>query len=226
MSKIQRLKSLGLTDEQIQGVLKLFGNPESSEALRAKRYREKRAVTRHADASRRVTPVEQNQEVKPVTRHVGGKGALAQGKIPSIDSPKVLELFPESLPKTAARARAKTGTRLAEDWVPEVDDTGRVAHECNLSPMMVAREFEKFRDYWLAKAGPNAIKRDWQATWRNWLRKSVEYSQQGRKAHEKPTLKESFQAACDLVDAKWARESQAGSGDNILQFPGLRKSPT
>ncbi|MCA1440457.1 hypothetical protein I6F07_09570 [Ensifer sp. IC4062] len=31
-------------------------------------------------------------------------------------------------------------------------------------------EFEKFRDYWCAKAGREATKLDWQATWRNWIR--------------------------------------------------------
>ncbi|WEX79280.1 hypothetical protein PYH37_004466 [Sinorhizobium numidicum] len=31
-------------------------------------------------------------------------------------------------------------------------------------------EFEKFRDYWTAKAGRDAVKLDWPATWRNWIR--------------------------------------------------------
>jgi hypothetical protein len=34
-------------------------------------------------------------------------------------------------------------------------------------------ELEKFRDYWCAKAR-DAAKLDWQATWRNWLRKAAE----------------------------------------------------
>jgi hypothetical protein len=27
-----------------------------------------------------------------------------------------------------------------------------------------------FEDYWVAKPGPNALKLDWRATWRNWVR--------------------------------------------------------
>lgn len=31
-------------------------------------------------------------------------------------------------------------------------------------------EWPKFRDYWLGKAGKDAAKLDWFATWRNWIR--------------------------------------------------------
>lgn len=33
---------------------------------------------------------------------------------------------------------------------------------------------EKFRDYWLAKSGQSATKRDWFAVWRNWVREERE----------------------------------------------------
>lgn len=38
-------------------------------------------------------------------------------------------------------------------------------------------ELARFRDYWVAKAGPGAAKLDWSATWRNWLRRSAQDSQ-------------------------------------------------
>jgi hypothetical protein len=34
------------------------------------------------------------------------------------------------------------------------------------------RETENFRDYWTAKTGKDATKRDWTATWRRWMRKA------------------------------------------------------
>ena len=36
----------------------------------------------------------------------------------------------------------------------------------------VDREWAKFCDYWLAKTGAGATKKDWLATWRNWCRKA------------------------------------------------------
>lgn len=35
-------------------------------------------------------------------------------------------------------------------------------------------ELAKFRDFWTAKTGADATKADWQATWRNWVRRAVE----------------------------------------------------
>lgn len=35
-------------------------------------------------------------------------------------------------------------------------------------------ELEKFRDYWAAQPGQKGVKTDWPATWRNWVRRSVE----------------------------------------------------
>lgn len=38
----------------------------------------------------------------------------------------------------------------------------------------VDKATRKFVDYWRAKSGKDAVKRDWVATWRNWLRRDAE----------------------------------------------------
>lgn len=43
-----------------------------------------------------------------------------------------------------------------------------------LPPERVNIEKAKFRDYWNAKTGKDATKHDWQATWRNWVRRVIE----------------------------------------------------
>lgn len=35
-------------------------------------------------------------------------------------------------------------------------------------------EAERFRDYWLGRSGKDGRKADWPATWRNWVRRSIE----------------------------------------------------
>ncbi|MDK1489774.1 hypothetical protein QN219_06855 [Sinorhizobium sp. 7-81] len=60
----------------------------------------------------------------------------------------------------------RRATRLPEGFVPDWtfaagEGFGRAEAEA---------EFEKFRDYWSAKAGREATKLDWPATWRNWIR--------------------------------------------------------
>ena len=55
-------------------------------------------------------------------------------------------------------------------------------------------EIDKFRDYWIAKAGDNATKKDWSATWRNWCRNAHERSRPPRKADAAPNLMEIYAA--------------------------------
>lgn len=72
--------------------------------------------------------------------------------------------------KTKADApSAKRGCRLPADWVPSEADIA-FAEERRIN---WRREAESFRDYWTAKAGADACKLDWGATWRNWVRRSA-----------------------------------------------------
>lgn len=64
----------------------------------------------------------------------------------------------------------KIGTRLPDDWMP--DEV--FARQEGLSATDVHREAEKFRDHWRGQSGQRGVKRDWAATWRNWVRNSVE----------------------------------------------------
>lgn len=65
-------------------------------------------------------------------------------------------------------ARAPVAQRLPADF--ELTDERRAtALAENADP---DREFAKFTDYWRAASGANARKHDWDATWRNWCRKS------------------------------------------------------
>ena len=65
------------------------------------------------------------------------------------------------------------GTRIAPDWrLSPVDREYAASNGFDASE--IECELEKFRDYWLAEAGPKAIKRDWHAAWRTWVRKALE----------------------------------------------------
>ena len=35
-------------------------------------------------------------------------------------------------------------------------------------------ELDKFKDYWVGRAGQGGVKLDWEATWRNWVRRALE----------------------------------------------------
>lgn len=64
----------------------------------------------------------------------------------------------------------KRGSRLPEDWMPD-EIFGKSE---GLSAEQIAREADKFRDYWRALPGQRGVKVDWQATWKNWVRKATD----------------------------------------------------
>ena len=79
----------------------------------------------------------------------------------------------EALPPAAPAEPKATGTRLSPDWVlPK--SWGEWALTEGATHDHIYRESEKFRDYWIAQAGKSARKADWLATWRNWVRRSLE----------------------------------------------------
>lgn len=64
----------------------------------------------------------------------------------------------------------KRAKRLPDDWVlPKA--WGEWAVSEGWPERLVREQAEIFKDYWLAKSGKDASKRDWQATWRNWMRR-------------------------------------------------------
>ena len=72
------------------------------------------------------------------------------------------------LPREPTREPQPRATRLPADWtLPEKWALWAMSERSDLDAAKVA---EKFRDFWCAKAGKAALKLDWQATWRNWVR--------------------------------------------------------
>ena len=66
----------------------------------------------------------------------------------------------------------KRGSRLPPDWrLPKA--CGEWAVSEGLSGADTRIEGEKFKDYWTGLAGSKGVKLDWQATWRNWVRKAI-----------------------------------------------------
>jgi len=78
----------------------------------------------------------------------------------------------------AKASQKKRGCRLPADWfLPK--EWGDWALGEGLTEARIRTESENFRDYWHARAGPGAVKLDWQATWRGWVRRSLETKPRG-----------------------------------------------
>lgn len=79
---------------------------------------------------------------------------------------------PASTPEPRAPRSADTaqGTRLPGDWQPDAQGW-LMACEYLDGPVKARSTLDAFRDYWAAKPGKDGRKSDWQATWRNWIRR-------------------------------------------------------
>jgi len=64
----------------------------------------------------------------------------------------------------------KRGIRLPDDWKPNLEFTQGEG----VDDTQALREAEKMRDYFNAQPGQKGVKLDWDATYRNWIRKFVD----------------------------------------------------
>jgi hypothetical protein len=89
-----------------------------------------------------------------------------------VDGVRLVALLERVTGKRAASNRQafdrQRGSRLPPDWQPSMADVA-FAIDRRMSRGRLENEIEKFRNYWTAKGGAGATKRDWSATWRNWI---------------------------------------------------------
>jgi hypothetical protein len=74
--------------------------------------------------------------------------------------------------RTQRAPNRRQAERLPDGWRP--DPTIHSEMRVKFPHVNTEFETEKFKDYWHAKAGKDATKLDWQATWRNWIRTAAE----------------------------------------------------
>lgn len=111
---------------------------------------------------------------RPASESLAERSADSENR----SAPSFLPSFqPTNQPKETPRKR---GSRLPQPFAlsPEWNEAARVAAEGmgkQLAAGQISLEFNKFCDHWWAKSGKDATKDDWMATWRNWIRKAIEF---------------------------------------------------
>jgi hypothetical protein len=100
----------------------------------------------------------------------GQSGDNTETPAPSL-SPQTPQTHPHPCKNST---RARKGTRLPADWTPKAlpDELGKAVAQWPSGA--VEREIDRFRDWAVSATGSVAVKSDWDAAWRNWLRKADE----------------------------------------------------
>jgi hypothetical protein len=159
--------------EQYQPSKEDVEKDRAGHAARQKAYRDRKQAER--DASRVTKSVTSRHT--PVTVPRPDPTRPDPTVLPTEVLGEVKKLMPPS-PKSAR------GTRLPRDWKPSPELVSWVQSEC---PDVDGREqSDRFRDYWHAKAGRDAIKLDWDLTFKNWMRKARDEAGTRRNGFTKP----------------------------------------
>lgn len=101
------------------------------------------------------------------------------------------------------------GTRLAVDWVlPKRWGEWALQERQDLTAVDVRREAACFADHWHGKAGAAARKADWEATWRNWIRRTDQPrgARQSAGAAGRLNKQEALEQRNRSVGAAWASQ--------------------
>ena len=123
-----------------------------------------------------------NSAAKPRTRtHIEDSTVVESGQLALVTG--------RTAPAVAGASQH--GTRLPDDWSPARTDTN-LAAEAGRDAAWLTDQLDRFRDYWAGVPGQRGRKRDWDATWRNWIRRSADTSGSAR-------------PGAGLTDDQWAR---------------------
>lgn len=107
---------------------------------------------------------------------------------------------------TNVSSKEKRGTRIKPDWKPSPQDI-QYAFKKGLSDDATREQAERFRDYWISKAGPNGVKLDWAATWRTWIGNHCDRQAKGGRQRPTANRPESFSRADFAIQRVQAAQS-------------------
>ena len=166
---LEAMIKAGCTPEQIMELCllmkKLKANGLSNDKKSAQKRKERSRFRTYVPAT--------HSDSRDMRRH-WGHVATSSTFSPSNGFPPAIYTknnTPPSLTPSASPSitRAK-GHRIPDGWTP--DEAG--INFCVQSGVNYQFELDKFRDYWSAKAGKDACKVNWNATWRNWVRSAAD----------------------------------------------------
>jgi len=134
-----------------------------------------------------LTPIDVVEEIQPP---LAGASTLQADARPEERREEREEEKKEEHPSPPSVVRSPQKSRgefLPQDWKPCIEGQ-RMATAAMGGRDAALEQLEQFRDYWFAKSGADGRKRDWDAAWRNWIRKAVEYGKRNgpRTRQQKP----------------------------------------
>ena len=126
-------------------------------------------------------------------------------------------------PQPSKKKKRSTATRLPDGWMPDEKVISQMREEC--PGVNLEFEHRKFTDYWVALPDSRARKKDWNATWRNWIRNASQRQPQ-RGGNRRPSFTDFIEPSSPApVDNQPAISSSRLDGFDFGGQSNIRELP-
>lgn len=115
--------------------------------------------------------------------------------------------------KSKPAKRTDRGSRLEDGWMPSQKVIDQMRQEC--PHVNLEYEHRKFTDYWLSVPASRGRKSNWDATWRNWIRRASESRTGGNTPPQ-----ETFDYYADMLIQEHRAQQAATGGQTTGQTQG------
>jgi len=137
-----------------------------------------------------------------------------------------------SPPSVVRPPQKSRGEFLSAEWGPCIEGRRMAIAELG-SRESALRELQRFRNYWFGKSGADGRKRDWDATWRNWIMKAADDGKRNgnhQRQHRPPSGADNVLTALDELfgggsDGGGGAPSLAGFDDAERDAAGVYRIP-
>lgn len=162
----------GLTELSNGGQIVRYEGADGRRYLYVRKWEDHQRINRPT-TSKKPLPTSKDKEAHGALTEpsVSPHDSFTEGSLPEQGNKGTREQGTEGAREVAVRDPArKRATRIPEGFTPSPEVIEAMRAEC--PKVDLEAENRKFVDYWSAKAGKDATKLDWDATWRNWIRRA------------------------------------------------------
>lgn len=177
-SELSRRIHGGLTELSNGGQIVRYEGPDGRRYLYIRKWDDHQRINRPT-ASKKPLPTSTDTEAHDALTEpsMSPHDTLTEGSSPELGSKGAREQGSEGA--SEPRKRGARGARLSSDWEPSPDVVEKMRAE--RPGVDFGTEHRKFVDHFLAAPGQKGVKADWDATWRNWMRRAHEFAPKQRR---------------------------------------------
>lgn len=146
------------------------GNPDETQTVLTEFFKLTDAGWIHSYADRVIAEYNVKAERNREIGKLGGRPKTQTVSKPNPDVTLATNHKPLTTKEQKQEPASPNGSRLPADW--SLPDDWRSWAERERPDVDARREADGFADYWHGVAGAKGRKADWQATWRNWIRRA------------------------------------------------------